>query len=287
MRSRRSKITRLILIVALLFGCVALYRVVAVYRFRPGHCEALEMAQVRRQPTTPTALRVMTYNIEGHATLIKGDSHIQAIAEVINRFHPDVVGINEAHRNTWQARFGNQVADLERATGMHAVFASNFSVFGGEFGNLILTKGKVIETHSVPLPGTGEPRTLLEATIQTKDGTFSFFVTHTTAWGKLNSATRKTQMECVAANMAASRYPSILVGDMNAEPDSDEVKTFLGESGMRLAATDFAPTHKLMNERIDHVYLTPEWQVGSLVVEDTGPSDHRPVVAELTRGNTP
>ncbi len=283
----RSRLLRALFVIVLLVAGVMLYRISAVYRFRPGHCEAVEMAQLRRLQTVPVSLRVMTYNIEGHATLIKGPGHIQAIAAVINQYKPDVVGINEAHRGTWQARFGDHVSQLERATGMHAVFAPSFSVFGGEFGNMILTRGKVISTQVIELPGTGEPRSLLEATIEMNGGTFNFFVTHTTAWGKLNSATRKTQMECAAVAVATSRYPAIVVGDMNAEPGTAEVQSFLGESGTRLAATDFPPTHKLMNERIDHIYVTPEWQVGKLVVEDGGPSDHRPVVAELARGNAP
>ena len=264
-----------------LIAMVATYRFIAVYRFQPGECEAGPAAPSTRFHTAPVTLRVMTYNIEGHATLIRGDEHIQRIAAVIRQYSPDVVALNEVHRGTWQARFGSHVDDLQRATGMRVLFAPSFTVFGGDFGNAILVRGDILAKHAIGLPGTGEPRTLLGATLRVRGGTFEFYVVHTTAWASINAATRAKQLECVASAIEGSRYPTIVAGDMNAGPDSDELRGFVRDSGLRLVARDLAPTHKLMGQVLDHIYVSPEWGVKRVVVSGAGPSDHRPVIADL------
>lgn len=264
-----------------IIAVIAIYRVVAVYRFNAGECEPGTVAAAARLHSAPTTLRVMTYNIEGHATLIRGDEHIARIAEVIRQYSPDVVAINEVHHGTWQARFGSHIDDLQRITGMRMIFAPSFTVFGGDFGNAILTRGDVLATTALPLPGTGEPRTLLGATLRTRGGTFQFYVTHTTAWARLNATTRAKQLECVASAVKGTRYPTIVAGDMNAQPDSDEVRDFIAASGLRLVSGSLPPTHKIMGQVLDHIYVSPEWSVRNIIVSSAGPSDHRPVIADL------
>src|SRR5204863_146442 len=71
------------------------YRVIGVYRFSAGECVARPAR--RFASTYPRHLIVMTYNIEGHASLFK-PHHIEEIAATINRQHPDIVGLNEVPR---------------------------------------------------------------------------------------------------------------------------------------------------------------------------------------------
>ena len=44
----RSRYLRIIVAIVAVIAAVMLYRISAVYRFRPGHCEAVEMAPLRR-----------------------------------------------------------------------------------------------------------------------------------------------------------------------------------------------------------------------------------------------
>jgi endonuclease/exonuclease/phosphatase family metal-dependent hydrolase len=277
----RRRSVRVLAVIFGLIGLITLYRVLAVYRFRAGECEAGVAMPSTRLDTAPAKLRVMTYNIEGHATLVRGDEHIRRIAETIRHYQPDVVALNEIHRGTWQARFGSHIDDLERLTGMKLVFAPSFTVFGGDFGNGILSRGDVISTRAIALPGTGEPRTLLGATIRSGGGTYEVYVTHTTAWAQLNARTRGEQLDCVADAVKGTRYPTIVAGDMNAEPESAELRDFIRGSGLRLVAPKLAPTHRVMEQALDHIYISPEWSVSSVVVSAAGPSDHRPVIADL------
>lgn len=274
----RRRLKRIVLVIGVLVVVAVSYRVLGVYEFRSGECTAM---QPRRFASTyPKTLRVMSFNIEGHASLLRND-HIEEIAKVIRTYDPDLVGINEAHRKTWQARFGDHVTQLERLTGMRAAFGSSYRFAGGDFGNAVLTKGVIVSADVKALPGTGEPRTLLETIVRVNGGTVQFYVTHTAAWASINEAVRGEQLQCVNAHLRASGYPYILTGDLNAPPESGELARFLDRNVMQLAGDPKAPTHRVMEQRLDYILADPGWVVRSARVLDDGPSDHRPVLAEL------
>lgn len=257
------------------------YRILSVYEFRAGECRAGKDRAVIA-PTYPKRLVVMSYNIQGHAALLR-DGHIRAVAETINRFRPDIVGINEAHRNTWQSRFKDHVDQLRLATRMNAVFGESYEQLGGQFGNAILTRGRIARHDLHKLPGTGEPRTLLEAKIEIDGGTVMFYVTHLAAWEKLNRAIRGRQLACMNRYLGTSPHPFILTGDLNAPPDSPEIVAFRRAEAMQMAGPP-SPTHRVMELPIDYVFADRGWQVRASRTLDDGPSDHRPVLVELVHG---
>lgn len=270
---------KIALIVAILVGIVVAYRVLGVYEFRAGECSAVPPRRFAN--TYPKRLVVMSFNIEGHASLLRND-HLEEVAETIRKYNPDIVGINEAHRNTWQARFGDHVTQLERLTGMRSVFGRSYIFAGGEFGNAVLTRGRIVSSDVHDLPGTGEPRTLLETVVAVNGGIVDFYVTHTTAWASLNESTRDVQMQCINAHLRASRHPFILTGDLNAPPESGEIDRFLSTNELQFVGDPKEPTHRVMEQRLDYILADAGWQVRSSRVLDDGPSDHRPILAELT-----
>ena len=270
---------RTLLIVAVIVVLAVSYRVLGVYEFRSGECTAM---QPRRFASTyPKRLVVMSFNIQGHSTFVKGEDHIAEVAKTILKYQPDVVGINEAHRGTWQARFGDHVTQLERLTGMRAAFGRSYRFAGGDFGNAVLTRGQIVNADVKALPGTGEPRTLFETIVRVNGGTIQFYVTHTAAWASINEVARGEQLQCVNAHLQASGYPYILTGDLNAPPESGELASFLDRNVMQFAGNPKESTHRVMGQRLDYILADPGWTVRSARVLDDGPSDHRPVIAEL------
>jgi endonuclease/exonuclease/phosphatase family metal-dependent hydrolase len=255
------------------------YRVIGVYDFRSGQCTA--RAARAFASTYPARLVVMSFNIEGHASLLRGSDHIEDVARTILKYRPDIVGINEAHRQTWQARFGDHIAQLERLTGMRAAFGPSYRFLGGDFGNAVLTRGEIVRTEVHALPGTGEPRTLFETVVRVNGGVVQFYVTHTTAWASLNESVRDRQLQCVNAHLEASSHPFILTGDLNAPPESGEIARFLNRNVLQLAGNAKEPTHRVMEQRLDYILADRGWRVRNARVLDDGPSDHRPVIAEL------
>lgn len=275
----RRRTLRVFLVFAIFFGLIAAYRVLGVYRFQSGECTARVPRTLAS--TYPKRLVVMSFNIEGHATLVRGDDHIAEIAEVIRKYQPDIVGINEAHRGTWQVRFGDHVNDLTRLTGMTALFGRSYTFMRGHFGNAILTRGKVVRSEVHDLPGTGEPRSLLEAVVDVNGGRIEFYVTHTSAWASLGAGAREGQLNCINAHLRAAGHPFILTGDLNAPADAKEMEKFLDRNVLQLAGDPQTPTHRVMEQRLDYILIDPGWQVRSARVLDDGPSDHRPILAEL------
>ena len=281
-RFRRTR--RVASILGAMVLVVMAYRILAVYEFQTGECSA---PQPRRfVPSYPQRLRVMTYNIEGHATLLK-PHHIEDIAKTILKYQPDVVAINEAHRGTWQARFGDHVEELRRLTHMNGAFGRSYRFLGGDFGNAVLTRGDVVRASVHDLPGTGEPRSVFETVVRVNGGVIELYVTHLAAWGSINSGARDLQLQCLADHVRASAYPFILAGDINAAPDAAEVQKFLRLGIASEALARPVPTHRVMEKQLDHILVSRGWQVRSARVLDDGPSDHRPVLVELAPPPSP
>ncbi|HXG58810.1 MAG TPA: endonuclease/exonuclease/phosphatase family protein [Thermoanaerobaculia bacterium] len=281
-----------------IFALIVAYRVFAVYTVRSGTCSPkpvdprLRVAtrdergvpvshpERTRFPPQQRPLVVMSYNIAGHDHLYDPD-HLRRIAAVIDSVKPDIAGLQEVHRGTWQARFHDQLAELVRLTGMRGYFAPSYTQWGGGYGNAILTRGEIVAASLHELPSMGEPRAVIEATIRIDRATISFFVTHLTTWGAINRGNRREQLECLARHVRTSRWPSILVGDLNAPPEAPEIATFRKLNAAQLAGEDLGPTHALTGRRLDYIFADYGWEVrAARVLPDTA-SDHYPIVAEL------
>ncbi len=135
-----------------------------------------------------------------------------------------------------------------------------------------------------PLPCIGEPRALLEATIQIDGATINVFATHLTTWGRLNSKIRGEQLTCLGLEVRASRHPYILAGDFNTGPDSPEMEAFQHENVAQLASKSIGPTFPHWNEQIDYIFADHGWQVRASRTWPIKISDHLPVTAELMWG---
>jgi endonuclease/exonuclease/phosphatase family metal-dependent hydrolase len=223
---------------------------------------------------------VVSYNIEGHAALVRAD-HLAEIARVIRERRPDLVALQEVHRGTWQARFRDQAAELARLTGMEIVYGPSFRALGGEFGNAVLTRGRVVASRVLPLPSLGEPRSLLNATIELRGTRFEVYVTHLAAWGALNHRIRERQVRCLADHLRSSPLPFVLCGDLNAVPGASELETLAQGRLVQLCGFASEPTHALLGRRLDYIYADPRFRVVDAAVLRTGPSDHWPIAATL------
>jgi endonuclease/exonuclease/phosphatase family metal-dependent hydrolase len=111
--------------------------------------------------------------------------------------------------------------------------------------------------------------------------TLNIYVTHLTAWGRLKSASRDEELQCLAKHVRTSRYPYLLLGDFNAPPERDEIRKFRKQNAAQICGEDIGITIPSLRERIDYIWADYGWQVQSVHVVKSGPSDHFPVVAQL------
>ena len=228
----------------------------------------------------------MTWNIHGNAALY-GRSHIARIAQVIGTHEPDVVALQEVHRGTWRSRYQDQAEELRERTGMALSFGPSFARGEGSYGNAILTRGRVLHAQTHPLPGSGEPRSLLETLIETNGGVLTAFVTHFAAGGRLGRAARLRQAGRVARITRRSRIPYVLAGDFNSTPSSRELSLLAkGERVVSCLAASSA-THRLTRQCLDYIFVDRRWEIEDARVVDEGPSDHWPILAELRWSSAP
>jgi endonuclease/exonuclease/phosphatase family metal-dependent hydrolase len=289
---------RIIIGLIIAFLTFAGYRVIFVYTVRTGECRPKPVDPKLRRltrdehgqlvsyperigfPKQTRPLLVMTYNIAGHDQLYDIE-HIRKVAEVIRQIKPDIVGLQEVHRKTWQARFHDQAKELHDLTGLNIYFGPSYGQGAGGFGNAILTRGRIVYAKVHPLPSIGEPRSVLESQIFIDGANINVYVTHLTSWGKLKSVSRDEELVCLAKHVRTSFYPYILMGDFNAPPDRAEIQRFRKMNAAQICGEEIGVTMPMLTERIDYIWADYGWEVRSARVLATGPSDHYPVIAEL------
>lgn len=232
----------------------------------------------------------MSYNVLGQASLLSA-SYLRWVARAIEREQPDLVGLQEVHRGTWSARFADQIDELARMTGLRAHFGASLSGQPAagergrawEIGNAVLAAGDVLEAHVVPLPGTGEPRSLLDARVVVRGFSLRFLVTHLSAWGRMTSLSRHLQVQHLAERLASFSEPFVLVGDLNAPPHAPELRHLLAADLFRMCGDALECTHRMTRQRLDYVFADHGWTLVGERVPRGGPSDHYPVVVDLRR----
>ena len=179
--------------------------------------------------------------------------------------------------------------------------------------NAIAARWPILRTEMALLPGKvdGDARSALLCDVASPHGTLLFFNTHLD-WGNARDEIRAGQVtalsEFVQAQRARSGFPPIIVGDFNAEPESDEVRRLTGRRTRWIdawrAAGDGGPGFtcatrnvyaRLTGEpdrRIDYIFVGEPGTDGRggiescrIVCDDdrdgVWPSDHFGVYAEL------
>lgn len=225
-------------------------------------------------------LKVVSYNIQGHAASKRAD-HIPKIAETIAALTPDVIGLQEVHCRTKASSLVDQAEQIAKLTGLNLFFGRSCAMEGGDYGNAVLTRGTIESARVHPLPGSGEPRSLLEANLILDGGKFLFFVTHLAAWGRLLRNARLSQIAALGDITARGADPHVLVGDFNVPPPAEELRVLLSHGHLRAVGDTRDPTFPMTQQRLDYVFCDPRWEFVSGEVVKRGPSDHWPLVANL------
>ncbi len=161
----------------------------------------------------------------------------------------DVIALQE----TWPA----QVDELAQALDMASVFSGGAPSGHprGEFGNAILSRWPILSTAEQTLPAKDGPdiRRVLHARVDAPLGPVDVFTTHLSHRFD-ESATRVRQLQVVSEFIERQRrsddagHPPILLGDLNAVPDSDELRRLTGRSQPYLDGTVWSDAWELVGE---------------------------------------
>lgn len=236
----------------------------------------------QRSSKPPRRLTVMSYNIRGGQAALHGTSYLDSIGELIASSGADVIGLQDVHRETWRSRFRDQAEELRARTGFNLAFAPSMDLSRGACGNALLTRGAILHTLTHRLPGKGEPRTMLEALVELRGGVFTAYVTHLASSGRHGSVARLRQASHASRVVRRSRIPFVLASDFNSPPTIRELRMFSDRSRI-VSCLEAVAKGEMTGECLDYIFVDPQWSVTSARVLGGGPSDHRPLIAELER----
>lgn len=246
------------------------------------------------------------------------EERLVAIREGLRRLAPDVIGLQEVLRGPDL----DQASLVAEGLGLETAWGKASDNHGFPLGNAILSRWPIVRTEVVPLPngGTDEQRSVVFAELDSPYGKVPVFCTHLN-WKLHHGHVRQVQVRAIAEIVARlapvrSSFPPILVGDFNAEPESDEMRFLRGLTGLGGPCVYFADAFHLAGEgpgatfskrnpfaeqlreperRIDYVFVRgpDDSQRGEPIAaglcfddphEGAYPSDHFGVVATITAG---
>jgi endonuclease/exonuclease/phosphatase family metal-dependent hydrolase len=218
-------------------------------------------------------VRVMTYNIRS-AYGRAGRQDVEAIAGVIEGAGTEVVALQELPRSGLLSGSSDLLSLLAWRLDMP------YTVMGAAtdpvFGNAILSRYPILDGGWDDLPRLDSlvGRGYVWAEIDLGGGeTLLVIGTH------LGTERAELRMAQVGALLQAwpSRPRMALVGDMNAQPGSQEIEMIL-EAGFVDA---WAETDQAERPRIDWIFHTPDLMASNVMMPESTASDHLPVVATL------
>ena len=223
-------------------------------------------------------LRVVTYNVHSCKGL---DSRVRPdrIADILRHTDADVIALQEVR--------AGQAAEIARQIQFNLAFAQADIVHGYEFGNAILTRYPMRETHVYPLGVPGrQQRACLRADIAwpRDDQLIHVFTVHL----GLSKDERREQASRLASGAILldpnlQHVPRLLLGDFNEKAGNGAVNQQLSPLLRRVGRKTWPSILPLVG--LDRLYLSSELKVRSVhVFRSPGAliaSDHIPLTAIL------
>jgi endonuclease/exonuclease/phosphatase family metal-dependent hydrolase len=207
-------------------------------------------------------LRVATLNLWNRAG--PWPERLALIRHELRRLLPDVLGLQEVLRHVAPTESPDGVRTIPEvvsddgaedqasvvAAGTHGFVAYARAMDYGSglaFGNALVSRYPILDHAVFQLPGqeTGEGRSLLYGLVQHPAGLLPVFVTHLN-WKLHHGAVRVRQMQFICerirelAPIDDTRLPPVLMGDLNAAPDSDEIRFLSGLASLDGRSVYFA-----------------------------------------------
>lgn len=233
-------------------------------------------ASIFLENTSPREIsfRVLTYNLQqGYSE--DGQKNFAGQLEEIRKRDPDIIGLQE----TDTARIAGGNSDLVRYLagnlGMYSYYGPK--TVTGTFGIALLSRYPIENPRTYFLYSIGEQTAVIEAQIKLGSQVYTIMVTHLGNDGPL------IQQQQIL-KLAQGKKSVLLMGDFNFRPSSEQYRqtTAVFQDSMLIAenVTGNQPGQD-MNDRIDHIFLSPGHNIISYEYISEGPSDHPGVFVEL------
>lgn len=241
-------------------------------------------------------LAILVYNIHAGKDAA-GVDNLERVAAVINSSKADLVLLQEVDRHTTRSGNVDQLATLQRLTGLHGVFGKSLDYQGGQYGIATLSRWPITAEKVVHLPvepaqtragGSIEPRIALFVTTAAPAGALDVVNTHLDA-SREDEYRRQEIVHLLAAVATSSAQTLLIGGDFNSTPDNAPVAGAMRDARFRDAwlvcgnGNDATYPASSPVKRIDYLYLSGDQRCTSAAVLESQASDHRAVLFHVTR----
>ncbi len=239
-------------------------------------------ASPANSPTDSTTIRIMDYNLHNGFNA-DGQLNMEALAQVIEASGADIIGLQEVSRGWVINGSADMLQWLARRLEMYYVFGSSEGV---QWGNAIFSRYPIVEAKIEALPpdSLALRRGYIQAEIDAGQAKLQIIATHLHQIEE-DSTIRQQQVPGLLAAWNG-KQKTILMGDMNATPDSLEMRLLSDAGLVELAAAigpDPAYTFNSVdpNRQIDYIWISPDLAPSGFQIPQTTASDHLPLVAVI------
>ena len=203
--------------------------------------------------------------------------NLDRLAEVLAGF--DVIGLQEADAGSLRSGFLNQTRYLAETSGLPfwSYQPNRLVAKLAHSANGLISRLEPTSVTDYPLPSRIRGRGALLAQFGEGDNALAVMIAHLS----LSAPARARQLGFIAELLQDFRH-AVLMGDLNTEPDSPEMRQLFNKSSLQ-PPTQATPTFPSWKPRraLDHILTSEAIQLDKTWALPQAFSDHLPLAAEI------
>lgn len=240
-------------------------------------------------------LTLMSYNIAGGRDyrMVKPRFNPEAVIEVIKKYSPDIVGLNEVDFQLPRSGGSELAKEMGDALGYYSAFSPAVTWAPGKYGNGFLSKHPILFHETIPVPDPvndgeddiyHETRCILHAVVMLEGKETDIYATH---FGLANSE-KKNAIATLLPLLENIKRPTVLMGDFNIPQGDIRLKpieeklhnTFAECADKNTFSWPSGESFRNGAERvmIDYIYVSEHFKSVKTEVPEIIASDHKPYV---------
>jgi endonuclease/exonuclease/phosphatase family metal-dependent hydrolase len=235
----------------------------------------------RSARVTMGSFSALSYNIHECVGLDRRRNGAR-IAQIIKASHADVIGLQEVHSDSNGRGEQHQMNYLAESTGLQAISGPCLERRNGHYGNVLLTRCKILNVHRLDLSIPGrEPRGAIDADLEMGGEAIRVIVTHL----GLRPSERRLQVRKLLTALSQERTRIVvLLSDINEWlPASGPLRWLEARLGKTRPMRTFPSFFPVL--ALDRIWVSPPSALVDLSILDTPlarvASDHLPLKATI------
>ena len=225
-----------------------------------------------------SSVRILTWNIHGAVGRNpRFDAH--RVVELIDRWDPHVVALQEVDSRREKTAVGNPFEFLQKELGEHGIGAKSITTDDGDYGQMLVSRWPMSDTvvHDLSYQER-EPRRAIASTIETPQGPLRVVATHL----GLSIHERRDQARKLRDLACDTAYTTVVIGDFNDWFWVGSVGSALScDLQARTSFRTYPSWCPLL--RLDRIYCRPGDALLASYTDRSARhiSDHLPVIADV------